>query len=254
MLLSVASATSLAQTIEVPRDAVAPGTKPQDQFKPFDTKHLADRPYTFDMPKPQFPSTDRVQREFVVEYVYDYALSRYTPQVSVTIVARAQAKHDTPENTVIAFFSAMQTGDYDAWLSCWDAAARADFEKGAQEQKQDAAFWKKMWAGLFVPNTKVALVDRVETQSYVILDAHVPGKQPFDIPTVVHFEKGEWKVTNDLQSNAILTSFHPGLAGELNLVPPLPRSTIATDNLITAAQDAFINQHTKRDRVIEVGH
>jgi hypothetical protein len=205
------------------------------------------------MPKPQYPSTDRVQREFVVEYVYDYAESRYTPEVPLPIIPRAQVKRDTPESAVVAFFSAMQSGDYESWLACWDADGRQGFEKDAVEQKHDATFWKQMWSKALPQGTKSVMLERIETQNYVIIDVRVPGKNPFTYPVVLHLEKGEWKVTNDLQSNPMFTAFRPSLAGQLNLVPPLPLNTIPADSAIAAAQQAFITQHTMRDRLIQAG-
>jgi hypothetical protein len=253
LVFALGTVSLRAQTVEVPRSAVAPGAVAPDQLKPFDTKHLAERPYAFDVPKPQYPSTERVQREFVVEYVYDYAESRYTPEVPVAVIPRAQVKRDTPENAVNAFFSAMETGDYEAWLACWDAAARKDFEKDAVDQKHDAAYWKQMWVKALPAGVKSVMLERIETQNYIIIDVRIPSKNPFTYAVVLHLEKNEWKVTNDLQSNPMFTAFRPSLAGQLNLVPPLPINTLPPDSTIAAAQEAFVSQHTTRDRIVQAG-
>ena len=96
----------VAQTTQVARPAT-PDVAPVSGARSFDYSHLKDRPYTFGLPTPSFPSSARVQREFVVEYLYDYATSTYTPEVSLPIVPVAQFKRDTPENALIALFSAM---------------------------------------------------------------------------------------------------------------------------------------------------
>jgi hypothetical protein len=247
LLLPVPGA--LAQTINVPAaDAY------QQQYKPFDTSHLKDRPYSLLLPKPAYPSTERVQREFVVEYVYDYAFSSYTPQVTLPVVAPALGKRDTPENALIAFYSAMRAGDYDAWLACWDEASQKKFAEEAKTYKHDPAFWKKYFNDVFSVHKTTLLVDRVETQVYVILDTLLTGGTPMRVPTVFHLVNGNWMATNDLTDNPILSRFQPGLAGTLNLVPPIPIDRLdQEDRQAIEAQKKFLEQHTIRNTVIEAG-
>jgi len=244
----------LAQTINVPRPTPGQEDPNQQQYKAFDTTHLKDRPYSLNLPKPAFPSSERVQREFVVEYVYDYAYSTYSPQVTLPVVANALAKRDTPEAALIAFYSAMRTGDYDAWLACWDEASKKRFAQEATTLKHDAAFWKKYFSDVFSQRKTTMLVDRVETQNYVILDTQLSGPTPLRAPTVFKLVNGEWLATNDLADNAILSRFQPGLAGTLNLVPPMPVAMLDQENRQQIeAQQMFMDQRNLRDRIVQAG-
>jgi hypothetical protein len=243
---------SPAQTVEVPRPP-AGDTGPLTEYKTFDATHLKDRPYNFNLPKPQYPSSDRVQREFVVEYVYEYALSNYTPEVTLPIVPATQAKRDTPENALIAFFSAMRTGNYDAWLACWNAPDQAKLQQDAKDLKHDATFWKKLWSDAFSKTTTV-LVDRVETEHYVILDVRLSGPSPTQLPTVFKYVDGQWMVTNELTNNPVFYKMKPSLAGILNMLPPLPVSALDKGNTQeTQAQQDFLDDHTLRDKIVQAG-
>ena len=248
-----AALTCAAQTIDVPRPA--PGEpSPVASYPMFDATHLKDRPYNFNLPKPQYPSTDRVQREFVVEYVYEYAVSQYSPEVTLPVVPAIQAKQDTPENALIAFYSAMRTADYDAWLKCWDDADRQQLLQAAKDRKQDAAYWKKLWSDVLTKAKTTTLVDRVETEHYVILDARLSGAGFDRLPTALKYVDGKWYVTNELTTNPMFYRFNPSRAGMLNLVPPLPVSMLDKRNTQqTQAQQHFLDDHTLRDKVVQVG-
>ncbi len=249
----LASLYSYAQAVPVPRPAPGQTVSPTD-LQYFDISHLKDRPYTFDLPKPQFPSSDRVQREFVVEYIYEYALSNYTPVVTLPTIPAMQAKRDTPENALIAMFSAMRTGDYDAWLNCWDATTRDKLIQDAKAGPRDAAFWKKLWRDVLTGAKQTTLVDRVETVDYIILDAQLSGTNPMRVPTVFKYVEGKWLATNDLTTNPILYSFNPNLAGNYSDIDLIPVARLDKDNTQqTQAQQKFLDQRALRDKVIEVG-
>jgi hypothetical protein len=254
LVLVAPVACLFAQTIDVPRPTPAQPDPYQQQYKPFDTSHLKDRPYTLNLPKPAFPSSERVQREFVVEYIYDYAYSTYSPQVTLPVVAKDLAKRATPEDALIAFYSAMRAGDFNAWLACWDDTSQKRFTEEAKTLKHDEAFWKKYFSDAFSTRKTTVLVDRIETQMYVILDTQLSGPTPLRVPTVFKLVDGEWKATNDLANNAILSRMQPGMAGALNLVPPMPIAQLDQDNRQQIeAQQQFVDQHTLRDRVVQAG-
>ena len=251
----VAAHVSLcAQTVDVPRPAPGAAISPQE-YRSFDPTHLKDRPYSGNLPKPQFPSSDRVQRDFVVEYVYDYALSNYTPSVRMPIQTPAQRKRDTPENALIAFYSAMRSGEYEYWFQSWDEPGQKELTDDAKNKKLDAAAWKKLWQQVFAGNRDAILVDRLETQSYVILDVQLPGTDLKRVPTVFKLVQGQWLVTNELSVNPILYLYRPESAGVLNLVPPVPTRDLDQGNPQQAqSQQQFLDQHTQRSRTMQAGH
>ena len=252
LVLLTATVCAGAQTVEVPRPAAG---EPTVQTRSFDLTHLKDRPYTNDLPKPSYPSTERVQREFVVEYLYDYAFSAYTPVVKMPVLPAAQFQRDTPEHALIALFSAMRSGDFENWMKGWDEKERTQLEKGAKEQKQDAVFWRKLWSGAFSSAKDVELVDRIETASkYVILDVRLPGTNLLRVPNAFKLVQGQWLATNELSTNPILYQFRPELAGVVNMVPPVDVSLLDKENTAeTETQQQFLYQHTLRDRVVQAG-
>lgn len=104
---AISAPTMPAQTTPAPRkpaaaDADAP-VVPQINTHPLGAKELAKRPYSPVLPAPLYPSTPRKQSQFVVQYVYNYAQSTYSPPVNLPQVSRASAQRDTPEGTLIAF-------------------------------------------------------------------------------------------------------------------------------------------------------
>jgi hypothetical protein len=240
---------AMSQQIEVPREP-APRATSDPVYKVFDAQHLKDIPYNGALPKPAYPSTDRVQRTFTVEYVYDYAYSEYKPAVSIPIVPAVQVKRDTPEAALIALDSAARTGNYEAFVACFDDAAKTRLRALATEQKQGAAYWQEVWKQFF--GTKpIILIDRIETIGYVILDSRFgsgPYTEPF--PTIFKSVGGQWLVTDDLGQNAdqMLMSFRPSLAGEIERVQP--RSTdqlTGTGRQEAEAQAEFIHSHALRN-------
>jgi hypothetical protein len=235
----VFAAAGLCQTSEIPRQDA--GTVNQG----YDAAHLKDRAYDGNLPKPIYPSTERVQREFTVHYVYGYAYSSYTPGVTLPILGRAQVKLDTPEDALIALLSATRTGDYEGWLACWDEPARQHFLAAAKDQKQDAAFWQKVWKQFFGTVKEVILVDRVETVGYVILDARMTGAMALPVPTAFKHVDGKWKATNELGSDPMLMNFRSDLAGIVQRVSPQPvKSLVDGYGKEAEAQQEFLRNHT----------
>jgi hypothetical protein len=229
----------LCQTSEIPRQGA--GTV----YQGYDAAHLKDRPYDGNLPKPIYPSTDRVQREFTVQYVYGYAYSSYTPAVTLPILGRAQVKYDTPEDALIALLSATRTGDYEGWLACWDEPARQQFIAAAKDRKQDAAFWQKVWKQFFGSVKEIVLVDRVETVGYVILDARMTGAMALPVPTAFKHVDGKWLATNELGSDPMLMNFRSDLAGVVQRVSPQPTKSLVDGYSKQAeAQQEFLRSHT----------
>jgi hypothetical protein len=249
----------LCQLIEVPLNA--PPAQAQGQNgapKPptvttriFDAQHLKDRPYTGELPKPAFPSTDRVQRSFSVAFVYDYAYSAYTPVVDLPVVPRGQAKRDTPEAAAIAYYSAQRNGDWDAFMQCWTEEDKKRIQDMIQTKKITVADLMVQWKQTF-GNKPIELVDRLETIGYVILDARIPGASPVPLPAVFKLVKGEWLVSNDLgeAGNPLFAWFRPDLAGFIEHVQPVPLAQLGGIRKQEAqAESEFLAGHAVRDEV-----
>lgn len=236
------------QTVEVSRDDAASTGK----TGLIDSAHLKDRPYNGNLPKPAYPSTERVQREFVVQYVYDYAYSAYTPPPMLPKQSREQAQRGTPEAALIAMLAAMRSGDYEGWLACWDEDSRSKFVQSAKDQHRDAAFWRNAWKDYF-GNKEVVLLDRIETVNYVILDARLSGSS-IGFPTVFKLVKGEWLATNSLGNDQMVMNFRPALAGVRQIVSPEPVSDFTSSFAQEAeAQRTFLRSHSYESVATQAG-
>lgn len=244
----------LAQQIPVPRDAT-PQQITDPAFKTFDMQHLKDVPYTGALPKPAFPSTDRVQRTFTVAYVYDYAISTYQPVVDLPTISALQAMRDTPEGALIAFVSAARTGNFDAFVDCLDDAGKAKMQALAKDPKQVSALWQGIKQ--FYGTKPVQLLDRVETGGYVILDTRFntpTANAPF--PNIFKYASGKWVATDDLGQRAdqMLMTFRPSLAGEIIHVQPVPVAKLAgAGRQQIEAQEKFLKNHDLRNSMAETG-
>jgi hypothetical protein len=244
-----------AQQVAVPREP-PPEQNGDPAYRAFDMQHLKDVPYSGSLPKPIFPSSDRVQRSFIVEYVYDYAYSTYRPEVQLPVVSPLQAKRDNPEDALIAFFSAMRTGDYEAFLKCWDDATQATLRAQAKDKNQGAAYWQNIWKQMF-GNKQVLLADRMETNGYVILDTRFStpaGSAAF--PNIFKLVGQQWLATNDLSADPLIMNIPPRLAGEIIRVQPTASAKLSNpaDKQQLQSQADFLRYHDTRDNINHAGH
>jgi hypothetical protein len=255
-------ATLVGQTSSAAPPAKPAGTQavaPSQAVPPkkLDNKEIAQRPYNAVFTKPQYPSTAVQQKQFTIQYVYNYAESTYTPAVPLPTVARASAKFNTPENALIALYSAMRSADFEGFLNCWDEASRAGFEaqsKSSPQYKQKLlANWKTI-----VADKPAVLTHRLDTVNYVILDAVIqnafgPGK-PFDDSEVLVFEKGRWVLSNQFQTDGLITQHDLKAKGDkvtydFDLRPLLPEGGAGT--AANHAQEEFLKAHNKMSTVTE---
>ena len=66
------------------------------------------------------PSLDAGEyRTLIVEHVRVYAVQKYSPPFGLTRVTRDAARYDKPEDTLAAYFSSMQSGDFDWNNETW---------------------------------------------------------------------------------------------------------------------------------------
>ena len=241
--------------------AVAGGTAAGQAPKQVDNAHVSDRPYNAIFTKPQFPSTGMQQKQFTLQYVYNYAESTYTPAVPLPSVGRSTAKFDTPENALIALYSSMRAGDYDAFLNCWDEPSRAGLEAQAKTtpefKNKLMANWKTMVAG-----KPILLTHRLDTVNYIILDATIqnangPGKSLED-PEVLVFEKGRWVFSNKFRTDGLVSQHAFTAPGKVmgdkvtynfDLRPLLPEP--GPGAAANHAQQAFLKTHNRSAAVTE---
>jgi len=156
------------------------------------------------LPKPIFPTAEREDSKFTVQYVYNFARYRYTPAVAVEEVKRPTASYTTPEEACIAFLSSMTTLDYDWWLSNWDPDSRKKLEADNQAHHQDADFWRGAWQHAFAGRV-VTLEQRLESGPYVLIvfriaDPRDPSKS-FSDALPFRLYKDKWLATEELAAD-----------------------------------------------------
>lgn len=260
MLLLLVTGAAVAQVTPNATKATPATGKAAAPNKRYTNKEIADRPYSPELlPKPMYPSSPREQKQFTAQFIYNYAQSNYTP--AVVLPNSINASKNTLETALTAFYSAMQAGDYDAWLLCWDEPSRAAFVKDATENHHDATYWRGMWKQAF-EGKRVLLIDRIEMVGYVILDVKivdkVEGNRPgaskaYDVPSVFKNDGGRWLLTNELSSDPMLTSFMPGQDKVVYEHSVLPISEIANEQRdLREAQKLFFENHVKTAQVIKV--
>jgi hypothetical protein len=202
------AATTPVAKVQAPQ--AAPAVTTPAAKRSYTAKDTAQRPYSPALPAPLYPSTPRKQSQFTVQYVYNYAQSNYTPAVTLPLVSRAAAKRDTPEAALIAFYSAMRSGDYEAWLQCWDEPSRRDLVAKTKEQKNGPEYWRALWRQ-FYTGRRFVLMDRLETVNYVILDVQIedpnkPGQNMPDSEVLVGHE-GQWWVSNAFTNDGLVMNY-----------------------------------------------
>jgi hypothetical protein len=87
-------------------------------------------------------------------------------------VPRAQFDRTTPEGALIAMLSAVQTGDGEGWLSCWDEESQKFWMDRIKSQKTDLSTWMHGFQQAYA-GKQMVLYYRLEMTGYVILDFRV---------------------------------------------------------------------------------
>jgi hypothetical protein len=255
LLVSLPAAAIHAQTsaaTPAPKQATAPSQAgPSGALKAggIGAQNLIDRPYSSMWPKPSFPTGDRQQKQFTVEYVYRYLQDDYKPAVTLTHVPRSAAEQDTPEHTLAALITAIQTLDYDWWVSLWDTRSREIFEQQAKEKKFDAAWWKARWQRSFQGKT-VVLVTRLETVSDIILEIRVgpqtPGQPSPLNPFTFRLEQGKWYATQELGDSGFLPFFgQDTMTQNLDFTPDPHYSQRDEPPVVGKSQRLFFRNQTR---------
>lgn len=161
-------------------------------------------------PEPPFHTAPPEKKQFTVEYVYRYTERLYTPSVPLKNVAQSAATYITPEATVTAMISAMQSLDYDWWLSLWGTQSKNLLVQESNTLQHDANFWQQFWKRSVV-GQPVTFVKRLEAQQYVILEVRLgpappPGARDLLMPIVLKLEGPRWVLTREIDN----AGFFPG--------------------------------------------
>jgi hypothetical protein len=207
--------------------------------------------------RPAYPAAEPEKKQFVIEYVYHFTETDYSPAVVMQPVTRATAKYDTPEATFSAMIAAMRSGDYDWWLTLWDDTSQQILKDEAEHDKYNAAFYRNAWQRAY-QGKDVVLVRRLDIPTNVLLEFRIgapqPGKGEQLSPVVLRRLGVRWYLTQELAPS-------PFLQGQLSTqpvvsedVPFVPQPAFAGGvNIFQQVQLNFFKVHpTGADSATEV--
>jgi hypothetical protein len=166
------------------------------------------------VPPPPYPTTPAEEKRLIFERVYNYRRFVYNPAIVIQRLTRDQASEATPEQAFAAQMSAMQSGDYEWWLSTWDKASQKfQIDRSAQVNRTPAD-WRAIWDRAF-RGQQVRLIERVQTGPlgpYVMLvyETQAQGQPAFRGNWVSKEEAGRWVTTLDLASDPIFQFYDSG--------------------------------------------
>jgi hypothetical protein len=167
------------------------------------------------VPPPVYPTAPAEDKQFVLERVYNYRRLVYKPSILIQRVTRDQASEATPEQAFAAQMAAMQSGDYEWWLSTWDKASQKfQIERSAQA-KRTPADWRAIWDKA-LRGQQIKLIERVQTGTlgpYVMLIfemSDASGKPTYKSNYVSKEEAGRWVATLDLAEDPLFQFYEGG--------------------------------------------
>jgi hypothetical protein len=169
---------------------------------------------TTSVPPPLFPTAPAEDKQLIFERVYNYRRLVYKPSIVVQRVTRDQASEATPEQAFAAQLSAMQSGDYEWWLSTWDKASQKfQIERSAQV-KRTPADWRAIWDRAY-RGQQVKLIERIQTGPlgpYVMLvyEMAASGQPAYRSNWVSKEEAGRWVTSLDLSADPIFQFYDSG--------------------------------------------
>jgi len=161
---------------------------------------------SFLLPKPIYPVSDREDASYTVEYVFNYARYNYTPAVAIKDVNRVQASYATPEDAFTAFYSAIQSGDYDWMLNSWDEGSRKFIQDKNEKDNQGQAYWVNLWKQRYA-GKKIEMVQRLESGLYVLILYRITdpdtGKIIEQDTLPMNLEHKKWLATQSLAADPL---------------------------------------------------
>jgi hypothetical protein len=155
------------------------------------------------VPPPRLPAKRAEVKHVVIEEHYRYKVWELEPAIVVHPVPQGRASYKTPEDAVIAQFSATMAGDYEWYLQGW-----AKEERNEVRQRQDKETWRRDVAGL--AGSTVRILRRAETLGHVLMEFRVDlgrgasDKRLKEGGVVLKQEDGRWVYTNELAEDPVV--------------------------------------------------
>lgn len=160
----------------------------------------------------QFTTAEPKNDKFVVEYVYNYVKKDYKPIVIFKSVDKADLSRNTPEESFIAHFSAMDKKDFKWWLSGWDVESQTKITARNKEKNRTEQSWTEIWEKA-MKDQVIKMTQRVETGIYVFIVYEMSdknGKKAFNSIYVCKKVGNEWLATEELAEDLMFQYYLEG--------------------------------------------
>ena len=169
----------------------------------------------FSAEAPRAKTTTPQAKEFVLVRHYNYQERRYEPPVALSLTPPAapaaeatEPRFASAEQALTAQLSALQAGDFAAWLNTWDEAARRQIQTRGAAFAQPSGAWRQPWQEKFQPGASVTLTRWILTGTYVILTYRI-GRGD-ETAVAFHLTGERWKATLELEDDPVLLHFKDG--------------------------------------------
>jgi hypothetical protein len=147
----------------------------------------------------------------IVEVVSPIVIYEYSPVLDIVdLVKDIKPTFTHPELTLQAYFSAMRSLNYEAYLNSWTKNSQTLMQEKNKKYKLDETKWKTMWAAAFV-GKKIQLLNWITYGKYVLMQYKVSPNsnlETSETTVALTLENGEWKLTQELTSDQLLTSWN----------------------------------------------
>jgi hypothetical protein len=158
--------------------------------------------------QPTFAVSEPTKSVVIVEKVFHYQLA--IPKKGhdkVRLVQKKYASVDTAIDAFVSRFSAINTLDYDWWLTTWAQSSKELALDYYKSKGLDKNYWLNAWKKQFI-GRKITFKQKVIYQDYVIFIYNVaaPNGQPgvYDLPIVFRQQNNQWAVSLDIRQDPIL--------------------------------------------------
>lgn len=162
----------------------------------------------------------------IVETIFPYQIYDYSPLLNIVDLAKdKKPSYSHPESTIQAYFHAMKSLDYDAYMNCWTKDSQIMMREKDKLIKFDSTKWKALWSSAFV-GKNIQISNWINYAGYVLLHYRVSptaNAETSEMTVALTLENGEWKLTQELRTDQILTSWNN----------PTGRVRVPSDSMLT---------------------
>jgi hypothetical protein len=149
-------------------------------------------------------------KTLIIETVVPYKSYQYQPFLDIlNISSNVDSKYKHPELTAKAYFLALTTKNYDAYLDCWTISSQQFMKDKDKQLGFTPDTWKSKWQTAFVGKT-IVITHWVKYGKYILLNYKInstPSPDTDEAVIVLTNENGFWKLTQDLRSDQFVTGW-----------------------------------------------